>query len=141
MRRMIFKNITIILCTLCLFIHLTSCIAPGKLAYYSDTKNYVSAVGTITHIAYNKDSTELYLGFSELNPTFDDTCFKIVGNNLSIVQSRGIDDKIKIGDRIEFVTAPKYFGDGYVMPIVALTVKGESLLEFEDGYTNLLNWL
>ena len=30
------------------------------------------------------------------------------------------DDMIKVGDQIEFVTAPKYFGDGYVMPIVAM---------------------
>lgn len=57
------------------------------------------------------------------------------------MQKNNIDEQIKIGDTIQFVTAPKYFGDGYVMPIVAISVDGEVLLEFEEGYANFLKWL
>ena len=112
-----------------------------EVKYYSQRDNYVNAVGTVTHIAYSEDNMELYLGFSELTPTFDDDCFKIVGENLRIAQDNGIDTKIKIGDQVEFITAPEYFGDGYVMPIVAISINGESLLDFNDGYANLMNWL
>ncbi len=120
---------------------LSACDSTKMKEYYMQKDNFINATGTIIHIAYSKDHTELYLGFSDLTPTFDDICFKIVGDNLSIVQKNNIDEKIKIGDKIEFITAPRYFGDGYVMPMVAVSVNGEELLEFEEGYTNFLKWL
>ena len=120
---------------------LSACYSTKVKEYYKEKDNFVTATGTIIHIAYSKDNTELYLGFSDLTPTFDDIDFKIVGDNLSIVQKNNIDEKIKIGDKIEFITAPRYFGDGYVMPIVAISVNGEELLEFEEGYANFLKWL
>lgn len=64
-----------------------------------------------------------------------------MGKNLLIVRENKIDEKIEIGDRIEFITAPKYFGDGYVMPIAEITVNGEKLLAFEEGFPNFLDWL
>ena len=45
---------------------------------------------------------------------------------------------VHIGDSIEFVSAPKVFGDGYTLPIVSLTVNGEVLLDFETGWKNLM---
>lgn len=95
----------------------------------------------VTHISYNEDNSVLYLGFSDLNPQFDDNSFKIVGDNLPIVQHNGIDEKIEIGDQVSFITAAKYFGDGYVMPIVEISINGEELLSFEEGFANLLKWL
>ena len=92
-------------------------------------------------MAYSENADALYLELSELTPAFDDTCFKFVGDNLLLVQKGGIDEKIKVGNRIEIITAPKYFGDGYVMPIVAISINGESLLNFDEGYENLLKWL
>lgn len=121
---------------------LSSCSLTAKeKEYYAHKENYVTAVGTVTFIHYNEEKTALYLGFSDLSPRFSDNSFKIVGKNLQIVQGNGIDEKLKIGDSVDFITAPKYFGDGYVMPIVALSINGESLLDFDEGYTNLLSWL
>jgi hypothetical protein len=118
---------------------LTAC--ASYLKYYSNQENYINATGIVSHIKYGEDNKSLYLGFSELSPVLDDTNFKIVGKNLLIVQEKGIDQKISLGDKVEFITAPKYFGDGYIMPIVALSVNGEVLLEFEEGYNNLIEWL
>ena len=114
---------------------------PEKRVYYSKLENYVEATGTVDHIMYSDDYTELCLGFSDLTPSFDDDSFEIVGKNLAIAQKNGIDEKIKLGDTVNFITAPEYFGDGYIMPIVAISVNGETLLEFEDGFKNYLNWL
>ncbi len=125
----------------CLFLVFVSCASDKKLEYYSQNENYVTAKGTVEYIRYNDDGTELYMEFSDLIPEFDDTCFKFSGDNVSVVRENGIDDKIKLGDRIEFVTAPRYFGDGYVMPIVSVTVNGETLLESDEGISNLLEWL
>lgn len=126
---------------LCLLILSTSCTARKMKDYYSQKSNYVSATGIVTHISYNEDRSALYLGFSDLDPQFDDNSFKIVGDNLPIVQQNGIDEKIEIGDQVDFITAARYFGDGYVMPIVEMSVNEEELLNFDEGVDNLLKWL
>lgn len=133
-----YKSLTFLLLTVSVLFVCSSCSSTKR--YYSKRENYINAVGTLTYLAYNDDSSALYLGFSELSPKFDDTCFKIVGENMHVVKKRDIDSKIKIGDRVEFITAPKYFGDGYVYPIVALSVNGECLLVFEEGFSNLLEF-
>ena len=120
---------------------LTSCVFDNKYEYYSDKNNYIEATGVISFINYNEDRSILYVEFSDLNPVFDDTCFKIVGDSLKTLAANDIDNKIEIGTEIKFITAPRYFGDGYVMPIVEFTVGDETLLEFEEGYKNLLEWI
>ncbi len=132
------KKGVLVISLLCLLVFSTSCTARKMKDYYSQKNNYVNATGIVTHISYNEDKSALYLGFSDLTPQFDDDSFKIVGDNVLIVQQNGIDEKIKIGDQVDFITAPKYFGDGYVMPIVAISVDGEELLSFDEGYKNLM---
>ena len=124
---------------MCTFLY--SCNSISLKKYYSQKENYISVTGTISSIKYNEEATALYIDFSELSPVLDDTCFKIVGENLDIVKANRIDDKLKIGEQIIFITAPKSFGDGYVMPIVSISISGENMLNFEEGYKNLLDWL
>lgn len=109
------------------------------IRYYTQKENYISVTGTVSYI--HGGSTGMCIVFSELSPILDDTRFNIVGKNLEIVQSNKISDKLKIGERITFITAPGYFWDAYVMPIVAISIHGEYLLDFEEGYENLLDWL
>lgn len=135
------KLIMIITSTSILLVLLCSCNSSEKIEYYSQKENYISVTGTVSNIKYNEDTSALYIDLSELSPVLDDTCFKIVGENLEIVKANKIDDKIKTGEQITFITAPKYFGDGYVIPIVAISISGEILLDFEEGYENLLDWL
>lgn len=136
-----FKKAILVLYSLCLLVFSTSCTTGKMKEYYSQQSNYVNVTGILTHISYNEDRTAIYLGFSNLSPQFDDNNFKIVGNNLPIVQRNGIDEKIKIGDQVNFVTAARYFGDGYVMPIVEISVNEEKLLSFDEGFANFLKWL
>lgn len=135
------KLIKIITATGILLVLLCSCNSSEIIEYYSQKENYISVTGTVSNIKYNEDTTALYIDLSELSPALDDTCFKIAGENLEIVKAKKFDDKLKTGEQITFITAPKYFGDGYVMPIVAISISGENLLDFEEGYKNLLNWL
>lgn len=136
-----FRRIVLAISLLCVLVFLTSCTASKMKEYYSQKSNYTNATGIVTHIAYNEDKSALYFGFSELNPQFDDNNFKIVGDNVKIVQQNGIDEKITVGDQVNFITAAKYFGDGYVMPIVEVSINGEELLGFEEGFSNFLKWL
>ena len=122
-------------------LYLVACYSNADLAYYADRSNYVLAEGIVQHIIYSDDMTELYLGFSDIPPEFDDTNFRIVGDSLATVQSNGIDRKLQIGDTVFFSAAPKYLGDGYAIPIVSLTVREELLLTFDEGFSNLQKWL
>ena len=109
--------------------------------YYADKSNYITAKGTVVHIQYTDDGEELYLGISELGPEFADVNFRIVGEGLSTARENGIDEKLRIGDEATIVCAPRYWGDGYVIPIAALTVGGETLLEFSEGFESIRQWL
>ena len=135
------KLIMIITTTCILLVLLCSCNSSEIIEYYSQKENYISVTGTVSNIKYNEDTTALYIDLSELSPVLDDTCFKIVEENLEIVKANKIDDKLKTGEQITFITAPKYFGDGYVMPIVSMSTSSGNLLDFEEGYKNLLDWL
>lgn len=131
----------IALLMICVTFMLSACQDSRMQEYYAQKDNYVTAEGTVAYISYDEDNMTLYFDFLDLSPTFDDTCFKIVGKNFHCVQESGIDQTIQLGDRVEFMTAPKYFGDGYVMPIVSISVNGKVLLEFEEGFSNFLEWL
>ena len=120
---------------------LTSCISIRYRIYYPVKDNYIEVSGVVSYMKYSDDHTELYIAFSDMDRKLDDRSFEIVGENLRTVEKNGIEDKIKIGDRVTFVTAPKYFGDGYVMPIVAISANGESLLDFDEGFKNLMDYM
>ncbi len=141
MNKMSLLKLATIIPVVCIIIALLcSCDSPQYVEYYSQKENYINVNGTVSSLKYNEDRSVLYVNFSELSPILDDTCFKIVGKNLKTAQANGI-DKLEIGEQIAFITAPKYFGDGYVMPIVAVSVNGDDLLKFEEGYENLIDWL
>lgn len=134
----ILLSLILIFCTL----FATSCANSSnqKIKYYSNSENYVEVTGTINYVLFDDENEILYLGFSDLSEKFDDDCFKIVENNYSIILS-GAEERIQVGKTATFVTAPKYFGDGYVMPIVALSIDDCRLLEYEIGIKNFLDWL
>ena len=108
----------------------------GEIVYYSQRGNYVVATGTVDFINYTGD--QLIIGFSDMSENFEDDCFAIAGANMDVVLRNGIKNKLTMGDTITFVAAPKVFGDGYVIPIVSITIEGQTILEFEEGYQNLL---
>lgn len=107
-----------------------------EIVYYSQRDNYVVATGTVDFINYT--SNKLVISFSDMSENFEDDCFVISGSNMDVVLSNGIKNKLKMGDTVTFVAAPKVFGDGYAIPIVSITIDGEELLGFEEGYQNLL---
>lgn len=109
--------------------------------YYREQENYIQASGNLYYFVYSEELSAYYLAFSELSPKFDDDCFKIEGKNAQIVKEMGIEEQLQIGMKVCFMTAPRYFGDGYVYPIVAISIGDTVLLDFETGYSNFVNWI
>lgn len=136
------KKIFIIICFVLIFvISFSSCKTSLFLkSYYADDSNYIWASGVVIHIKYNEKGDLLCIGFSDLTPSFEDINFTIEGKNVDIVKSKGIDEKLKIGDMVEFMTAPYYYGDGYAYPIVSIKINEEELLSFDEGFKNWNEW-
>ncbi len=125
----------------CMLLGLSARLSMQERKYYEEKSNYIEAKGTVTYISYDEENKALYIDFSVTEPVFDDTCFKIVGDSYDIVKKNGIKNVLKIGSDVTFITAPKYFGDGYVMPIVSISVGEDTFLTFDKGFPNLINWL
>ena len=136
-------RLSVIVLLLGVLFQLSSCYNAENRKYYADKNNYVAATGTVSYIRYDTSPTTwVCIAFDDLEPNvFSENCFKLIGDNADITLKRGIKEKLKEGDHIEFISAPQYFGDGYIMPIVAITVNGEELLTFEEGYAGLLKFL
>ena len=123
---------------------LSSCHSIRERKYYSEKDNYVTATGVVSYLRYDTEpETWICVGLDDLNPdVFETTGFALVGKNAEIVTERGMKKKkVKLGDVVEFVSAPHCFGNGYSLPIVSITVNGEELLTFEEGYEGLLEYL
>jgi hypothetical protein len=126
---------------LLLAVILSSCYADRMLEYYADESNFQTVTGTVTYVGFSDDRQTLYLSISNLPEGFSSKTFEIVGKNLDVVKKTTLVHKLSEGAEVEFVSAPRYFWDGYVMPIVALSVDGYVLLDYERGYSNYMEWL
>lgn len=109
-----------------------------EYSYYKDRSNFIEVTSDINHVVWTHSEKRLNLAFSNLPDGFSDENFCIKGDNYVIVADNDGEECLELGDTITFVTAPRYFGDGYTMPIIAIRIKDKTLLEFEDGYKNLI---
>ncbi len=126
---------------LILLFSIASCQGGNKIVqqeYYQTKENYIECRGQITFINY--DDRCVYLGIEILNNDglFSDDCFKIQGQNFLVVKDNGFIDEIDIGDEVVFISAPRYFGDGYVYPIVSIKKESKIYLDFDIGYNNFI---
>ena len=106
--------------------------------YYSDTSNFITDKAVVDNIIYSDRDNSIILWLSEIDEIYQDCNFKINESNTTVVLDSGFREKVHIGDRITYISAPAYFGDGYIMPIVAISVDGIELLSFSEGYKNLM---
>ena len=139
MKKNIFTIIRFLLLLVVTVSILTGCFFRVKeKVYYSNEENYVSATGTVIHLSYNEKGDRLMIGLSDLSEKFEGSSFFVGGKNLQILLDENALELIHIGDTLSFTAAPRIFGDGYSVPIVALTVKGQEVLNFETGWKNLM---
>lgn len=108
--------------------------------YYRDVENYINSSAIVEYIGYNREeSDEVYFWLDEPTGIYQGKTFYLCGESSRLVLERGLFDKIRVGDTVTFSSAPRYFANGWQMPIVRLaTERGEELLSFEEGYQNLM---
>lgn len=110
--------------------------------YYKNDANFTNVTATVESISSSDDGERICISFSGLPPRFQDDSFYIPMQSADNDLKATILEKIKVGDQVKFTSDSWYYGDGYSMPIVAIwSAEGEPLLEYEEGYANLMKYL
>lgn len=109
-----------------------------EVFYYLDKDNYITEEAVVEKILISKEEECVAFYLSGIDEVYQTDFFVIRNKSAYRLIDDGIAGKIKEGDKITYTSAPRYFGNGYSMPIVSLSVAGEELLSFEEGYRNLM---
>ena len=107
--------------------------------YYGDQSNFITEKAVVDNIIYDDNKKHLVFWLSEIDELYSDSNFIMRGENARVAISNGILEKIHIGDEITFSSAPRYFGDGYLMPIIYISVGEDVILDFNEGHSNLMD--
>lgn len=132
------KHIIITSITLLLVLLLSACsmsdqiLAKQMTEKYSDDQNYVTFTGEVIeyedcYVVIKCEELKNYLHYE------DDFCDYLIFWDQII--------ELSVGDQIEFVTVPFHFYNGHLLPIVEIKKNEITLLSFEDGKDNLINWV
>lgn len=135
------KLLSIVLILLLLIIILLVWDKERMWAYYKNENSFLSSSGVVAYLYHDKDMEQIYISFSDIDPSFHDHSFKIVGMNYKIVIQNGLLDSLSVGDHVEFVGSPRVFGDGYVLPLIGISKNDNLFLDPVQGYHNFLDWL
>lgn len=140
------KTIAMFLCVIC-FLSLNACdfnapLRNKMLDYYRQDDNYVQLQGRIKTIEYLKDIDELRV---EIEIMDENHQFPYIGadrcGKFAIVNWSSYGFVLKEKDDIVFTSAPLYFYNGHIWPVVAIESDGEEYLPFSAGKDNYLNWI
>ena len=121
-----------------------SCDTPNYtlIDHYKNDANFISSNATVERIFYSEHSGSVVIHFSGLHSDNQVYGFEIPVDIAQSDLKTTLLESIKEGDKVKFTYDPWYYGDGYIMPIVAIwSADGELLLEYEEGYANLMKWL
>ena len=130
------KKITIIFILLIVF--LSGCnisnqnLSKKMIEKYSDNQNYVTLTGEVIEINENN----VIIKCEELNDYIsyeDELCDYYIYSDQFV--------ELQVGKEIQFTTVPFHFYNGHKLPIVELKIDENTLLSFEEGKENLIDWV
>lgn len=79
-----------------------------------DGEEYVTVSASVDHISHNTSRGYVCIGIPEPPEHFSDTSFEVSGDSYQTILENGFEEKVVIGKEITFISAPRYFGDGYM---------------------------
>lgn len=118
---------------------ITGCQYPGKqkmLEIYSNNENYITLQGEIIEINNENNNIFVTIKCEELKkyiPKEKDVSEYWVFSNYDI--------DIQVGDNVMFITSNVRFKYTDWLPIVSITMDNITLLEFNEGKKNLIDWV
>lgn len=121
-----------------LLLTLCGCYNAREKAYYANSDNFITDTATVEKLEYNPNEGYLILWLTDINEVYSDSTFVVRGDNAAVLIENGVLDKVGVGDKITYISAPGCYSNGYMFPIVGLSVNGEELLSFDTGHENLM---
>ena len=99
---------------------------------YSEDQNYVNLTGEVYEFNENNviikcEKLKDYISYE------DELCDYHIYSDYFL--------ELQKGEEIQFITVPFHFYNGQKLPIVELKVCDNSLLSFEEGKRNLIDWV
>jgi len=107
-------------------------LAKKMIEKYSDNQNYVTLIGEVIEINENN----VIIKCEELNNHIsyeDEFCDYYIYSDQFV--------ELQAGEEIQFTTVPFHFYNGQKLPIVELRIDENTLLSFEEGKENLIDWV
>ena len=107
-------------------------LAKNMIEIFSDNQNYVTLTGEV--IEFNENN--VIIKCEELNDYLryeDELCDYYIYSDQFV--------ELQVGEEIQFTTVPFHFYNGHKLPIVELKIDENTLLSFEEGKENLLDWV
>lgn len=107
-------------------------LAKKMIEKYSNNQNYVTLTGELIEINENN----VIIKCEELNDyiTYEDELC-----DLYIYSDQFVE--LQVGEEVQFTTVPFHFYNGHKLPIVELKIDENTLLPFEEGKENLIDWV
>ena len=107
-------------------------LAKKMIEKYSDNQNYVTLTGKVIEFYENNVTIKC----EELNDYIsyeDEQCDYYIYSDQFV--------ELQVGEEIQFTTVPFHFYSGHKLPIVELKIDENTLLSFEEGKDNLIDWV
>ena len=107
-------------------------LAKNMIEKYSEDQNYVTLIGEV--VEFNEN--DVTIKCEELNDYIsyeDEFCDYYIYSEQFI--------ELSVGKQIEFTTVPFHFYNGHKLPIVELKIGEKTVLSFEEGKVNLIDWV
>ena len=107
-------------------------LAKKMIEKYSDNQNYVTLTGEVIEINENN----IVIKCEELTDFIsyeDELCDYYIYSDEFV--------ELEVGDEIKFTIVPFHFYNGHKLPIVELRIDEITLLSFEEGKENLIDWV
>ena len=112
------------------------------LDFYNQNSNYVQLTGVVMKMECLEELDQLRIGVKIL--TENHSFSSVVENeyvDFVIVNWSVNSFELKINDTIDFTSAPFYFYNGHIYPIVEIKKDGQEYLSFHEGKDNYLKWI
>lgn len=106
-------------------------LAKKMIEKYSDNQNYV-----LDWWSNRINENNVIIKCEELNDYIsyeDELCDYYIYSDQFV--------ELQVGEEIQFTTVPFHFYNGHKLPIVELKIDENTLLSFEEGKENLLDWV
>lgn len=141
------KTESVLLFCLCLILLLTACdfnapLRNKMLDYYNKDDNYVQVTGVILKTEYLEEIDQLRIGIEMLTKDHSfSSVVEVEHVDFVIVHWSQYNFELETNDTVVFTSAPFYFYNGHIYPIVEIWKDGQEYLSFQEGKAAYIEWI